>query len=397
MNISRLKPKTPDKTTMNLKFSAIILLGTLAVSCSQPVKTAKDLTVLDLSQDLTVESKMTLSQIATDIRYVKLESNPECFIKTIDQFSITNNYILIFDMKQPKVLLFNRQGKFLRNISQQGGGPGEFYHPNDVRISRDEKYILMNDIKKVIRFGFDGKLVGETKLPHIAWKIDTYNDGLIGFFNSNYSPAMDNFTIVFFDWNGKITGKLMRRNWAKIEHRSTVRRDMLYCMNDELRINQGYFDTVYAVGPNRSIEPKVVLIDPHAKEDFSGDNPNFCFETWIETRDFLFLKGCYKNRMHTMYMDKKTGLLYHIPFNKELRREAVPNDLDGGAPFWPLIDQDESLYQIQEARTLKSVLDNPLVDKSTFMNQALRDKMLAFKKNLSDDDGPVLIELKLKM
>ena len=381
---------------MNPKFSALIILLSLAVSCSQPVKNSKDLIVLDLSQDLTVESKMTLSQIATDINYIKLESNPDCFIQKIEQWSITGNYILVYDMRQPKVLLFNRQGKFLRNISQKGSGPGEFFRPYDVRITKNEKYVLISDIKKVIRFDLDGKLIGETKLPGLAWKIDTYDDGLIGFFTWNYSPLMDNYTIIFFDWDGKTTGKLMRRNWDNFEHRSMKRSDMFYYMKDELRINEGYFDTIYAVGPNRSIVPKIVLIDPHAKEDFSGDNPNFCFETCMETPDYLFLNGGYKNRMHPMYLDKKTGLVYHIPFNRELHSAGIPNDLDGGAPFWPLRYQDGSIYRIQEANTLKSVLDNPLIEKSVFTNQALRDKLLAFKKNLSDEDGPVLIEIKLK-
>lgn len=77
---------------MNLKFSALIILLTMVVSCSQPVKNSKDLIVLDLSQDITVESKMTLSQIANDINYTKLESNPQCFIQRIEQYSITKNY-----------------------------------------------------------------------------------------------------------------------------------------------------------------------------------------------------------------------------------------------------------------------------------------------------------------
>jgi uncharacterized lipoprotein YmbA len=42
---------------MNLKFSASIILLTLLVACSQPANNSKDLIVLDLSQDITVESK----------------------------------------------------------------------------------------------------------------------------------------------------------------------------------------------------------------------------------------------------------------------------------------------------------------------------------------------------
>ncbi len=381
---------------MNLKFSAFIILSTLVVSCSQPVKTAKDLIVLDLSQDLTVESKLTLSQMASDISYIKLESNPECLIGRIEQYSISKNYILIYDLRQPKILLFNRQGKFLRSISHNGSGPGEYFRPYDVRITKDEKYVLISDMKKVIRFGFDGKLVGETRLPGAAWKIDTFEGGIIGFFTSSYSPLVENYGIIFFDWDGKATGKLLRRNWDNLKISMTVRGKVFYYINDELRINEGYFDTVYAIRSNRSIEPRIIFKDPHGKVEWTMADPNFHLETWMETPDYLFLNGPYKSRLHLMYMDKKTGLLYHLPFNIDLHTAGIPNDLDGGAPFWPHRYQDGSIYRIQEANTLKSVLDNPLIDKAVFTNHALRDKMLAFRKNLSDDDGPVLIEVKLK-
>jgi len=380
---------------MYLKFSALIILLSLAVSCSQPPKKSESLTVLDLSQDISVESKMTLSQIASDINYTKLESNPDCFIQRIEQYSITDHYILIYDETQPKILLFDRQGKFLRSISHQGSGPGEYNRPNDVRISRDEKYILLMNFTKVIRFGFDGTLIGETQLPDFAQNIDTFDDGLIVFFGSN-STRMDDYSIAFFDWDGNCTGKRMKRDPDKLKNRSGTRAAMFYDMNNEIRINRNYSDTVYAILTDRQLVPRLVLLDPHGNEERSLENMNFQLDTWMETPDFLFLTGAYKSRMHPMYLDKQTGSIYHIPFNTDLKTFGIPNDLDGGAPFWPQRYQDGSVYRIQDANRLKSVLDNPLIEKSAFTNQTLRDQLLEFKEYLSDEDGPVLIEIKLK-
>jgi len=380
---------------MYLKLSALIFLLSLAVSCSQPPKKSESLTVLDLSQDISVESKMTLSQIASDINYTKLESNPDCFIQRIEQYSITDHYILIYDETQPKILLFNRQGKFLRSISHQGSGPGEYNRPNDVRISRDEKYILLMNFTKVIRFGFDGTLIGETQLPDFAQNIDTFDDGLIVFFGSN-STRMDDYSIAFFDWDGNCTGKRMKRDPDKLKNRSGTRAAMFYDMNNEIRINRNYSDTVYGIRTDRQLVPRLVLLDPHGNEERSLENMNFQLDTWMETPDFLFLTGAYKNRMHPMYLDEQTGLIYHIPFNTDLKTFGIPNDLDGGAPFWPQRYQDGSVYRIQDANRLKSVLDNPLMEKSAFTNQTLRDQLLEFKEYLSDEDGPVLIEIKLK-
>jgi hypothetical protein len=188
----------------------------------------------------------------------------------------------------------------------------------------------------------------------------------------------------------------MKRDQNKIKSGSAARAAMFYCMNDEIRINDGYSDTVYAIRPDRTIVPEIVLKDPHGKEENTMENMNFRLEVCLETPDYLFFHGAYELMLHTMYLEKKTGSIYHIPLNKVLKTFGIPNDLDGGAPFWPFLYQAGSVYGFQDSERLKAVLDNELIQKSVFKNQKLRDKFVAFKQSLSDEDGPILIEIKLK-
>jgi hypothetical protein len=44
---------------------------------------------------------------------------------------------------------------------------------------------------------------------------------------------------------------------------------------------------------------------------------------------------------------------------------------------------------------LEVCLESP-IEKSVFKNQKLRDKLVALKASLSEENGPVLIEIKLK-
>ena len=85
-----------------------------------------------------------------------------------------------------------------------------------------------------------------------------------------------------------------------------------------------------------------------------------------------------------------------IPFNKELKTYGIPNDLDGGSPFWPSRYQDGKVYSFKYSYQLKSVLDHELIDKAEYKDQGLRNKLIAFRETLSDDDGPILIEIELK-
>jgi len=389
---------------MNIKFTTIIvLLAALMASCSSPNRNQEELTILDLSQDLTVKSEMTLSQIADDISYTKLESKPGCFIERIHQYSISKDYILIYERKQSQIMLFNRKGEFLRNIARSGKGPGEFFYPYDVRISRNDKFILIHFTNKVLRYGFDGKFIGETTLPGYADCVDTFDDGLVAFFTSSKSVLMDSYSIIFFDWDGNITGQLMKRNWDKKQSGSSVRRSMFYYLNNELRINEGYYDTVYAITPNRSLEPRIGIIHNYKFDPYEEHDPDewmyrmsFKLDVWMEMPDYLFVNGAYKKMMHPMCLVKESGKIYHIPFNKELKTYGIPNDLDGGPPFWPSRYKDGKVISVQYAPRLKSVLDNELIDNADFKNQKLRDRLITFKDQLTEEDGPVLIEITLK-
>jgi hypothetical protein len=79
-------------TVMHLECVPLVILIALIASCSSPSGNPEELTVLDLSQDLSVKSEMTLSQNADDINYTKLESKPGCFIERIHQYSISKDY-----------------------------------------------------------------------------------------------------------------------------------------------------------------------------------------------------------------------------------------------------------------------------------------------------------------
>lgn len=167
---------------------------------------------------------MKLSDIAKDIKYTKLDSYEGCFVQRADKYSITDNYILIYDRDQGKIRLFNRDGSFIKQISRPGNGPGEYNRPNDVRISHDGEYILIHNQKVVNRYNYDGVI---------------------------------NF-------------------------------------------HENYYDTVY------------------------------CFT------------------YHQIIFSLKTETVTPVPFNWELKAYGIPNDLDGGSPFWPGRHEDGKLYRLED-------------------------------------------------
>ncbi len=97
-----------------------------------------------------------------------------------------------------------------------------------------------------------------------------------------------------------------------------------------------------------------------------------------------------------MIYSKETHEVFHLSNNSDLGTFGISNDLDGGAPYWPSRYIDGKLYRMEYANRLKRVLNNELIDQADFKNQKLRDKLMAFRENLSDEDGRILVVVTLK-
>lgn len=383
---------------------AFAILFAFFYSCTNEKPIDQDVFVLDLTQDLTIESDMKLSDIAKDIKYTKLESNADCFIQQVSKYSITDKYLLIYDRQQDLVLLYNRDGKFLRKISRVGNGPGEYIRPNDVRISSCGKFILIYTRKMVNRYDFEGIFLGATPLPDIAGAVDTFKDGIIAMFPSQFSKRMSSHTMVTYDWEGNITGQYGKRNWEWLTKDMNMKMSRYYTLGNLINYHEMYYDTVYCLTPDLEFKPRVFfkLENNTAKllkiTDFQEQMSlkDFQLDRWMETPDYFFVNGPYNRKMHPLTYNKKTNEAFYLPYNRELMTYGIPNDLDGGAPFWPGRYIDGKLYRLDYAHKLKAILENELLDNAEFKNQKLRDKLLAFKESLSDEDGQIMIEVTLK-
>jgi len=390
---------------MNHLKSAFLFLPAYIIlffSCSNPQAQNDDLFVVDLMQDLTIESTLKLSDIAKDIDYVKLENGVGFFIQRADKYSITDDYILIYDRTQDLILLFSREGKFLRKISSKGNGPGEYNRPNDVRIARSGEFIIIHNSKLVMRYDFEGQYLGSITLPSWATIVDSYQDGLIGVFPSYYSTLMDSYSLVTFDMEGNITGQYGKMDWEWLKPGNPMKFTRFYKFDNVLNFHEDYYDTVYCLTPENEFKPRIyfecenkplrdadeIMVPFYKREDVKG----FYRHGWVETENHFFIQGTLVRSFHLVIYSKENHEARCISWKEGLglNNQGIPNDLDGGSPFWPRRYMGNKMYSLQDASNLKQTLDSELVENSEYKNQKLRDKLLDFKASLSDEDGHVL-------
>lgn len=108
---------------------------------------------------------VAMDNIVTGIRFIQLETKPECLIGEINGFYQTGRgiYILTRDMK---LMHFDPVGKFIWSINSKGKGPGEYNHVFGFTVTDKELILMDSPGKKLIVYNLDGMFIRE--ITHIT-------------------------------------------------------------------------------------------------------------------------------------------------------------------------------------------------------------------------------------
>lgn len=83
------------------------------------------------------------------VRFVPLETKTECLMGGLKQIQVTDSFIFVVTAKRKgQVMMFDRNGKFLRKIGRYGKGPGEhIYVENNEYAYKFElfQHLAVND------------------------------------------------------------------------------------------------------------------------------------------------------------------------------------------------------------------------------------------------------------
>ncbi|MDL2266005.1 6-bladed beta-propeller [Parabacteroides sp. OttesenSCG-928-G21] len=170
---------------MKLYYNTIII-GLLLISCGQEKQSELPEFPVDINQNIS----LSLSEIAEEITSVELELTDESMINS-DNFMrviITENNIILAEIgglfTTRPVLVFNRDGKFVRSVGSNGQGPGEY--SNILNVAFDEKnsrlFILSNNPDRIICYQSDGTFLKEARLNLNSFDYDIlYNNNELFF------------------------------------------------------------------------------------------------------------------------------------------------------------------------------------------------------------------------
>lgn len=157
---------------------------------------------------------MNYQPLLDSINYVPLETTDQSLIGNIGKIYVTPSNILIFDSKQTAILLFDKEGKFIRKIGQKGRGPEEYLFFNEIVFERKTEIIYAHEryLNKIFKYNLKGELLEQIlskfefnsfcKAPQGYWLYSCFKENNPKGYNLMLvDEKMQNMTAGFFPQN----------------------------------------------------------------------------------------------------------------------------------------------------------------------------------------------------
>jgi hypothetical protein len=393
-----------------MKSGIIIISFLLFNSCSNKSKNMNELFVFD--PENLAENKISLIDISDEIIYIIIDTIID--IGSVYSYRVIDDYIYL-SVKDVGILLYDRNGKFIRKIGNPGRGPGEYYYFMDFDVDPKSRLVYVLDQRSIKIYDPDGDFINSISLKeHSAFFFDNinyYNDNLIISDYNNHGTSENSWLV--FDTNGTLINK--KGNYIPPFKSTLPSGGGNYLFNDNLHYWNLYCDTIFSIWPDMSYTASFIIkpgefrwpkstIKVSPTESFRSYLLNYLnINLILETRQFIFLRYTYK-QIYITLIDKTTKKSYITyldnPEGSRELRGGILNNIDGGVFFKP-----EGYLYDKGCEYLTELLSPYIIIKhigsSDFKNSSPKypEKKEEFKKlanSLKETDNPVLVMVRLK-
>ena len=390
-----------------LCFAALIL-----TSCNKEKGEQNDFVKLSVRDALNSERDVFLSEIASSIEYIPLETSDKSLIANLLRPHLIDGTFYIIDNKWEDIKRFSRDGKFLGSVGGLGRAKGEFTtaNPFNFYVDNETRYPHIFDNTKLIEFDRDGAFVKEFYVP------DFKNSNVHIFkmvkYSGHYFIDASDFTsgkghLIILDSLGSPLNPLPNfdkpESYAKdndsdgpVEFMSATPA-LIYRFNDLLRIVTPDGDSIISF--DNSLIRSVAYVIDYGNSKMTGTAGNdrgnsisatTTFTTESDNAIFLSL------RIGENIKSSEFGEWYRALYNKSSgefnllrkrdKRDAIINDIDGGVAFWPInhSPQGELIMPLSAIQ---------------FIDAAEKSKSPEMKRvaaTLKEDSNPVIVVVKVK-
>ncbi|MDD4363884.1 MAG: 6-bladed beta-propeller [Atribacterota bacterium] len=363
-------------------------------SFTQTYNYTANLITIDLTKLPEKGNNINISDFASEITYLPLETNKEFFIDKNAKFYLFDSIIVCCGHHQ--IFLFNsNDGSFIRSIGEYGRGPDGFINSRSCYLKKDE--IIINAYGwqyPLIEYSINGKIQNKIKMDNYTRNIFWLKDNLyVGYYEKNsYSDSLR--LQIYDNKNERIISSFYDKRKFKDTNRFTFYRTSFYRFKDDLFIKECFNDTVFRVTAEKLI-PKIIFKSgrfspPFYKKDIINLSEYYYIHSILETGNLIFFQLNYNKITYSCYFDKGKNKV-QISNDKDSKINGFNNDIDGFMQFYPLtISNNNELIGFLESYKIKQWF---------YANTDKVNKLPSYIQNLKkikETDNPVLMLVKLK-
>ncbi len=390
-------------------FGVAFGLCLLVTSCTSVVKT--DLPVIDVIGAMKTEKALMLSELVDHIEYVKLETTPDCLIGSGSVLKV-GEHLYVKNFNPSAMLVFDSQGKFLKQISRPGKGPGEYLNFPYFDVSPDNKYLAISGPEDGIKlYTTAGEFQAQKEISNQFFsgflflspeKLITYPARMN--MTQKASPVM-----IAMDVDHLKSDTILRID------RETQPSDMMFPMAHSACYAYGgsiYFkevghDTLFQLDSKMNISPEMVFNcgDKAITEEnlfISSNQFTIPVHPVCESRDYLFVYAGKGEAYGILAHLKKTGETFRMPVKasrlyENAKTYGPENDLEGfDFSFNGLRVKDNTWTSILQLSDLKPFFETVNPDQLNLKTHKYFDELRRLAESSDVNDNPIVRIIYLK-
>jgi len=398
-----------------------LLIIIVANGCSSGNHTnyqSSDVREININPNTRNIGKLTLSEIVESILYIPLETNDNCLIGEISKSIFSENYVLLYCNVTKRCFLFSRTGRFIAQIGDVGGGPGEYvYLANLLRIDEKNNQIVIHCIvpNQLLYYDLEGRFIKSEHIENAAHnadaahfnegsKIMSYQNGFYLLKTTNNGNTPYSYTIMDDDFN-IITKKVTPIPFTMKQPNTLVAGGSFFCQysyDNQVHVRENMLnDTLYKINHDFSFIPKYIVNAGKYKMtlEIRSDANAFVREarniltmmSMFETKDYLLLSYMIFDEFRVpCYYQKKEDKLFYFSSTS-----GIPNDYDGGLDFWPKYQSENQLITFYYAYQIEEYESNPNKMKPQGSSEAVYN-FEQMSRKLDSENNPVMVVVTLK-
>ena len=390
-----------------------VILLVIFTACNSSDKKASTHLVVDLRNQVNQTEVTTLADEIKGVSYVPLEMTTDdaSVIDGIANFAVSDKYIYVLPAKEMRVVLFGRDGKFIRNLINSGQGPGEFTGSIcTMQFDRKTNRLYLFDVQDVWIYTEEGEFIEKRHYDFMS--IMTYNlsDNEMGAISFPFVPfKQGSFGMGIFTSRGDTVAIENEVFYSSLvsEEKSGFTMDVATCFSGypaSILFKCGSNDTIYRIKSNGIERSWVVKLDNSDKQivrslditDFLvmsnlEDGNDIAITDLMETEKNLYLRFRYQQLNHVASIHKESGnvVVEKCEQPADYMTLAKANLLQGMSgtksylnfPIWGRVENKELIQVITP------------YEMGLYGNTSIT--IPAELKHIKEDDNPVFIFYKL--